>query len=52
MIDGLEKEITNEDIKMIKALDFNYSVEGFKTQGVAYRSFNYQPSFQKMLKVI
>jgi len=47
MIDGLEKEITNEDIKMIKALDFNYSVEGFKTQGVAYRSFNYQPSLSE-----
>ena len=47
MIDGLEKEITNEDIKMIKALDFNYSVEGLKTQGVAYRSFNYQPSLSE-----
>ncbi|MBS5925651.1 MAG: cation-transporting P-type ATPase [Clostridium sp.] len=47
MIDGLEKEITNEDINMIKALDFNYSVEGLKTQGVAYRSFNYQPSISE-----
>lgn len=44
MIDGLEKEITAEDIERIKAIDFNFSLEGLITQGIAYRSFSYTPS--------
>lgn len=50
MIDGLEKELTNEYIEMIKAFDFNYSIEGLKTQGVAYRSFNYKPSVSENIE--
>lgn len=44
MIDGLEKEITLEDMDRIKAMDFRFSVEGLITQGVAYRSFTYNPT--------
>jgi len=44
MIDGLEKEITLEDIDRIKAIDFKFSLEGLITQGVAYRSFSYNPT--------
>ena len=44
MIDGLEKEITEEDIQRIKDIDFNFSIEGLTTQGTAYRSFSYNPS--------
>ena len=44
MIDGLEKEITLEDIDRIKAMDFKFSLEGLITQGVAYRSFSYNPT--------
>lgn len=44
MVDGLEKEITPEDIDRIKAMDYNFSLEGLITQGIAYRSFNYIPS--------
>ncbi|PRR83942.1 cation-transporting P-type ATPase [Clostridium vincentii] len=44
MIDGLEKEITLEDIDKIKSIDFKFSLEGLITQGVAYRSFSYNPT--------
>ncbi|MDD6796588.1 MAG: cation-transporting P-type ATPase [Clostridiaceae bacterium] len=44
MVGGLEKEITAEDIQRIKAMDYNFALEGLNTQGVAYRSFNYIPS--------
>lgn len=44
MIDGIEKEIEQEDIEKIKAIDYNFSVEGLTTQGIAYRSFSYEPT--------
>ncbi|MGL4774094.1 MAG: cation-transporting P-type ATPase [Clostridium sp.] len=44
MVNGLEKEITNEDRERIKAIDYNLSVEGLTTQGIAYRSFSYEPT--------
>lgn len=44
MVEGVEKELTDEEIERVKAVDFNFSIEGLKTQGIAYRSFNYQPS--------
>lgn len=44
MIDGLEKEITLEDIDRIKTMDFKFSLEGLITQGIAYRSFSYNPT--------
>jgi len=47
MIDGLEKEITNEDIDKIKAMDYNFSLEGLITQAVAYRSFSYTPTVEE-----
>ncbi|MDS0524075.1 cation-transporting P-type ATPase [Clostridium sp. SHJSY1] len=50
MIDGLEKEITPEDIERIKAVDYNFSLEGLITQGIAYRSFNYTPSREENIE--
>ncbi len=47
MIDGLEKEITNEEIDKIKAMDYNFSLEGLVTQAVAYRSFSYTPTVEE-----
>lgn len=42
--DGKEVELTKEDIERIKAVNFNLSLEGLITQGVAYRNFSYTPS--------
>jgi magnesium-transporting ATPase (P-type) len=50
MIDGLEKEITSEDIQKIKAIDYNFSLEGLITQGIAYRSFSYTPSREENIE--
>lgn len=44
MKDGVEVEITNEDIDNIKAADFKMSDEGYTTIAIAYRNFGYQPS--------
>lgn len=44
MIDGLQREITNEDISRLKAIDYNLSLEGYITQAVAYRNFSYIPT--------
>lgn len=44
MVDGVEKELNDEDRDRIRAIDYNFSVDGLITQGVAYRNFNYQPS--------
>ena len=40
----MEKELNDEDRDRIRAIDYNFSVDGLITQGVAYRNFNYQPS--------
>ncbi|MBD7909809.1 MULTISPECIES: cation-transporting P-type ATPase [Clostridium] len=50
MIDGLEKEITPEDVERIKAIDYNFSLEGLITQGIAYRSFSYTPSREENIE--
>ena len=42
--DGVEKEITDEDIERIKAKDYNFSVNGLISQAIAYRNFTYKPS--------
>ena len=50
MIDGLQKEITNEDINRLKAIDYNLSLEGYITQAVAYRNFSYTPSVEENIE--
>ena len=47
MVDGIEKELTEEDLDRIKGIDYNLSVEGLISQGIAYRSFSYQPSISE-----
>ncbi|VYU51713.1 hypothetical protein [Clostridium tertium] len=44
LTNGIERELTSEDIIKIKLADLNFSKEGLVTEGFAYRSFNYQPS--------
>ncbi|SUY47452.1 cation-transporting ATPase [Clostridium putrefaciens] len=44
MKNGVEKEITEEDISEIKDADISISSKGLKTIGFAYRNFNYEPS--------
>lgn len=50
MVDGIEKEISQEDVEKIRAIDFNLSVEGLMAQGIAYRSFSYQPSVSENIE--
>lgn len=44
MVDGVEKELTDEYRASIKEVDMNLSLEGLITQGFAYRNFTYEPS--------
>ncbi len=44
MIDGIEREITINDIEKIRMIDFNISNNALITRGFAYRSFTYEPS--------
>ncbi len=44
MIEGVEKELTEEYKSRIKEIDMSLSIEGLITQGFAYRNFNYEPS--------
>ena len=44
MVDGMEKDLTEEDIERIRMIDFNISNRAYETVGFAYRSFNYEPS--------
>ncbi|MGL5069207.1 MAG: cation-transporting P-type ATPase [Sarcina sp.] len=44
MIDGMERDLTDEDIERIRMIDFNISNKAYETVGFAYRSFNYEPS--------
>lgn len=44
LINGLEKEITSEDIMKINLAYVEYSKMGYITEAFAYRSFNYEPS--------
>lgn len=44
MIDGVEKEFTDEEKAKVKAIDIQFSAEGLITEAFAYRNFNYQPS--------
>lgn len=44
MINGIERELTDEYRNKIKDIDMNLSFQGLITQGFAYRNFNYEPS--------
>ncbi|MBE6062756.1 MAG: cation-transporting P-type ATPase [Clostridium butyricum] len=44
MINGVERELTEEYIDKIKKIDMNLSFQGLITEGFAYRNFNYEPS--------
>jgi len=44
MIEGVERELTEEYKAIIKSTDMNLSIEGLITEGFAYRNFNYEPS--------
>lgn len=44
MIEGVERELTDEYKAIIKDTDMNLSIEGLITEGFAYRNFNYEPS--------
>ena len=50
MIDGREKEIEIKDIERIKAIDYNLSLKGYITEGIAYRSFGYQPTLSENIE--
>ena len=50
LIDGAERPLTDEDREKIKAVDYNYSVDGLLTQGVAYRNFSYMPSLSENIE--
>lgn len=44
MIDGMERDLTDDDIEKIRMIDFNMSNNALITRGFAYRSFRYEPS--------
>lgn len=44
MINGVERELTEEIRSEIKRIDMNLSIEGMITEGFAYRNFSYEPS--------
>lgn len=44
MIEGVERELTDEYKAIIKDNDMNLSIEGLITEGFAYRNFTYEPS--------
>ena len=44
MIEGVERELTDEYKAIIKETDMNLSIEGLITEGFAYRNFSYEPS--------
>ena len=44
MVNGIERELTEEIRSEIKRIDMNLSIEGMITEGFAYRNFSYEPS--------
>jgi magnesium-transporting ATPase (P-type) len=50
MKNGIEKEITAEDIEEIKAADIDMSNECLYVIGTAYRNFNYRPSVNENIE--
>lgn len=47
---GIEKEITEDDIRVIKNIDINMSLKGLSVIGFAYRSFNYEPRLKENIE--
>jgi Ca2+-transporting ATPase len=50
MKNGIERDITPEDIEEIKAADIEMSNEGLYVIGAAYRNFNYRPSLNENIE--
>ena len=50
LINGIEREITPEDIIKIKLADLDFAKEGLVTEGFAYRNFNYEPTIQENIE--
>jgi magnesium-transporting ATPase (P-type) len=44
MLEGVERELTDEFKAMIKDMDMSFSIDGLITEGFAYRNFTYEPS--------
>ena len=44
MVNGIERQLTEEIRDEIKRIDMNLSIDGMITEGFAYRNFNYEPS--------
>ena len=44
LVNGIERELTSEDIDKIKLADLCFSRDGLITEAFAYRSFSYEPS--------
>lgn len=44
LVNGIERELTSQDIEKIKLADLCFSREGLVTEAFAYRSFSYEPS--------
>lgn len=50
LINGLEREITLEDIMKIKIAEQSFSRLGLITEAFSYRNFNYEPSEQENIE--
>ncbi|PRR77261.1 Calcium-transporting ATPase 1 [Clostridium liquoris] len=50
MKNGIEKDITEEDIKIIKNADIAMSKKGLSVMAFAYRNFNYEPSLKENIE--
>ena len=44
MVNGIERELTDDIRAEIKKIDMNLSIQGMITEGFAYRNFGYEPS--------
>lgn len=44
MVNGIERELTEDIRSEIKRIDMNLSIEGMITEGFAYRNFSYEPT--------
>ena len=44
MVNGIERELTDDIRTEIKKIDMNLSIQGMITEGFSYRNFSYEPS--------
>lgn len=47
---GIEEEISSDDIEKIKSADYNMSQSGYITVAFAYRNFKYKPSSEENIE--